>query len=880
MELKDYQETVLERLTMYLDALNRHRLESERRIAVLKKGAVKPCRDDRDFATKCWQELVRDLPRVAGKHGGLFEQSYKPRWSEDNEPIPNICLQVPTAGGKTLLAAHSVERLHLSDLKRQNGLVLWIVPSRTIYKQTWKQLANRLHPYRQTLDRASGGRVKLIEKHDSFKADDVRTHLCVMLVMLAATGRKEPSDFLKIYRDSGHYPSFFPRMDDFPENNRLLNEHPDLERANLADDAPLVGISIKHSLLNVFKLCRPVIVLDEGHRAYSQDKRTILNRFNPHFILELSATPNNKEQLSNVLVSVSGLDLHKEKMIKLPVNVHCLENVDWKDTLRRGNECLQELQVKADALEQKHGRYIRPILLVRAERTGKDQQDGEHIHAEDVRKVCIEQLEMAHDAVRVKSADKDELADQDLLERDSPVRVIITKDALREGWDCPFAYVLVLLDNTKAMVSLTQMTGRILRQPETKACPEDFKALNECHIFCYNQSLADAVAKVKQGLEGEGLSGIDDMVYAHGLDGDGGGADTAGEGREVIWRRPAFRGQKIFLPKVLHKDEKKKWRDINYTGDILNALDWDSIDYTGEVCLDGLDKARERIASIDLKGQQGDFFRSFAANPTSYGISGPINERDIAIDNTLSEGFFCRGLIGLVPNPWQAFRIVRKLLDNFREHDTEEKLFDSRLHVLEAIKWNLREIIENEAQKLFCQKLRDGVITFHLAVSHDERLNDVVRESLNVIQRGDVLDQDKNLYEKIFSDSLNTLEKNFAIHVDRHEATVWWHRLAARGEGYPLQGWRRHKVYPDFLVCKRPGDDGKEQLLVLEIKGDHLAGNTDTKYKQNLFKVLEGAYEKAMHAGQFDMLGEEGRHVSCRLLFAESWRDEVNHILR
>ena len=155
-------------------------------------------------------------------------------------PIPHVCFKVPTGGGKTLLASSALERLN-----RHTGLTLWITPTRAIYQQTWDALRNREHPYRQMLERASGGRVKLLEKETPFTAGDIENYLCVMLLMLPATNRQKGREFLRMFRDSGRYPTFFPDSDDALGDGRLLEQHPDLEPTS-------EGGPVKHSLFNLF----------------------------------------------------------------------------------------------------------------------------------------------------------------------------------------------------------------------------------------------------------------------------------------------------------------------------------------------------------------------------------------------------------------------------------------------------------------------------------------------------------------------------------------------------------------------------------------------------------------------------------------------------
>ena len=135
-----------------------------------------------------------------------------------------------------------------------------------------------------------------------------------------------------------------------------------------------------------------------------------------------------------------GTDLKDEEMIKLPINVINEDKGGWKHTLTTAHAKLGELAKEAEALQTESGRYIRPIMLVRVERTGKDQRDTAFVHAEDAREYLIEKLGVRGEEIRLKTSESDELGSEDLLVETCPVRYIVTKDALREGWDCPFAY--------------------------------------------------------------------------------------------------------------------------------------------------------------------------------------------------------------------------------------------------------------------------------------------------------------------------------------------------------------------------------------------------------------------------------------------------------
>ena len=371
MKQLEYQEGTVERFTSYLGLLAAERTKAEKFAELARQNDMEP--PNIDWCGKTWEALrtAGTLPKAKDAGGASFIPPWLPRHDGIGRSVPNVCLKLPTGAGKTYLATRAVEQLHRLFHRRATGLVLWIVPSDAIYTQTWKTLADREHPYRMTLERASGGRVKLLRRSDGFARADTDHYLCVFLMMMAAAARKE-TEVLKMFQDSGKYPGFFPAEDDFEAQRELLALVPNLETLDLAEGAWQGGPCVKQSLGNVLCLTRPTIILDEGPTAYSPIRRATVAKFNPSFILELSATPNRaKEQQSNVLHSVTGMALKKEEMVKLPLILHNAGKGTWEGTLAAAHGKLEELQTLADRERQETGRYVRPILLVRVERVGR-----------------------------------------------------------------------------------------------------------------------------------------------------------------------------------------------------------------------------------------------------------------------------------------------------------------------------------------------------------------------------------------------------------------------------------------------------------------------------------------------------------------------------
>jgi len=861
MRPKEFQEKALEAFSDFLRDLKKHEAEAKKRVSTLEKGKAEVKDSDRDHFANAWSEWTRRglLPQVRGEDGSLHPPVYVQRKDSRDRIVPHLCMKLPTGGGKTLLGVASVERM-----RPRAGLVLWIMPSRAIHKQTLNAFAHRMHPYRQWLERACGGRVKLLRKRDGFSLSDVQNYLCVMPVMLQAADRRSGS-FLKIFRDTGKYPGFFPEADDRKANDALLQEHPDL---HTADDSG----AVRHSLFNALKISRPIIVLDEAHNAYTENRRKRLCEFNPRFMLELSATP--KPGVSNILVDVPGADLKREQMIKLPLNIHNFEKTDWKYTLSKAKERLDSLEQEARRLQGESGRYIRPMMLIRVERVGREQRDGQHIHADDVRDYLMTQLKVPEAHIRRKTAEKDEIADENLLSPYSTVRYILTKDALREGWDCPFAYILTLLDSTSTARALTQMTGRVLRQPDTELTGQT--ALDESYIYCFDRDVGDAIEQVKRGLEQEGMHDLTGFVQK----GDDRGERSIDSEMIRVSRRKQFRSMRIFLPNVLHRIKEKgsRYRQLNYEKDVLGAVDWAAIASAPlDIDVAKIDEIREITTTVDLPSL--DFDLENERTPET-------GKTTIETEKNLAFEFFSRRIYETLPNPWLAGHITGRMFSSLRPKYKDAGIFDRRYHLSEMLKQRLVNLVDYEAQEIFRQKLDNKDIRFELVADDDgfefsQELEKIVEKGQPQLfgDYGDPLE--KSLYEKMYVKEFNGLEEDFALYLDGHSAIAWWHRFAARQE-YGLQGWRRHQVYPDFVVCVEKGQRKTRRVLVMETKGLHLSGSPDTKYKEDLFDTLETARPKAVEYGSLSVKSSKKKkhQMSLAMVFEDSYKEKFEGLVR
>ncbi|MFM0375817.1 DEAD/DEAH box helicase family protein [Paraburkholderia strydomiana] len=447
MELKDYQADVLTDLSKYLDTL----LECKGHLA--------------KAFTKFWKDR------------GVLDQVYKNNIKE----VPHVCVKVPTAGGKTFIAVNALDRI-FSAFAEYNPtrpkFVVWLVPSLTILEQTIKNLSNIDHPYRQRLNDLFNGRVQIYDKADvlqgaGFNADIVREQLSIVVMSfdsLKATNKENR----KAFQENGYLASF-------------LNDNGEAVE-------PLEGTD-PSALINVMRSLKPVVVVDESHNAESTLSVDMLRNVNPNFIFDLTATPRDN---SNIISYVDALRLKKQNMVKLPVIV--ANQRSQEDVIMAALNMRRQLEEFAKKAEEKGGGYIRPIVLLQAEPKNKDDTTT----FEKIREILLE-LNIPREQIAIKTANVNELKkDVNLMDRSCPIRYIITVNALKEGWDCPFAYVLATLANKSSVVDVTQILGRVLRMPYTRK--HSVELLNLSYVFTSSSQFQSTLNQVVEGLNKAGFS--------------------------------------------------------------------------------------------------------------------------------------------------------------------------------------------------------------------------------------------------------------------------------------------------------------------------------------------------------------------------------------
>lgn len=393
---------------------------------------------------------------------------------------PYVCLRLPTGGGKTILAAHAIGVARDAWVEKDYPLVLWLVPSNTIRLQTAEALRNTRHPYRQALDEQFEGRVRVFDIADftTIRPQDIRDNACIVVGTIQ-TLRVSNTEGRKVY---AHNENMEPHF------SAVAKNMPGLEQIDGSTEA--TG-NPRYSFANLLHVHRPLMIVDEAHNAVTGLTREMQVRVNPCAIIEFTATPRFN---SNILHSVTAQELKAAEMIKLPIIL--AEHDSWQTAVSGAIASRAALSKAAGG----EADYIRPIVLFQA------QPRNQEVTYEVLKKYLVEVEQIPDARIAIATGEQRELDGIDLFDPKSKIEFIITVEALKEGWDCSFAYVFCSVSRIQSATDVEQLLGRVLRMPYARRRKVD--------------DLNRAYAHVSEPSFGAAASALADKLVAMGFDED------------------------------------------------------------------------------------------------------------------------------------------------------------------------------------------------------------------------------------------------------------------------------------------------------------------------------------------------------------------------
>ena len=449
MQLKDYQSELLDDFEGFLDG----------------------CRGE-DSPAKAFANSTRAWLGFAAPYRPLPTTESNPTAEE----TPFVCLRVPTGGGKTFLAAHAIQRVTRSYLPSEYALTLWLVPTEAIRTQTLRVLKNPESPAHKSIRREVGDFTVMEVNEALYMQPSTLETGHVIIVATMQSFKREDTSGLTAYKENGNLMPHFRGV----------------------TDKAVVG---NHSLVDVFRLRRPFIVVDEAHNEGTALAIDTLSSFCPSVVLELTATPDRKHAPSNVLRSISASTLQSYDMLKLPLELAVHE--DWQVVLRDALARRDQLETDAEAEQKQTGEAIRPVLFIQAD---KESQTRVTFTPDVVKQRLIDDFGKRPEDIAIVTGKKDELGARQVGDADFP-RIIITVDKLREGWDCPVAYVLMTFRNSSSATAVEQVVGRVLRMPSVKR--KQHETLNRAYAYACSNQFGEIVQSLRDGLVQNGFEKMD-----------------------------------------------------------------------------------------------------------------------------------------------------------------------------------------------------------------------------------------------------------------------------------------------------------------------------------------------------------------------------------
>lgn len=711
MELKNYQKKSIEKLNEYL-----------KKIRDLKG----------DYETAFLSIMNKE-----SENGIKYYNTYD---------VPFICMKMPTGGGKTLVACHSIVEIMSNYLqeKLDKGIVLWFAPLDEIKTQTLKKLRDKKDMHKQVLDTSFKNNIKIFSDEEALRIrkHDVEDNLCIIVASLDSFRKEEKlRNKYKVYKENGTLANFFDNLKD----DEFLEK----------DESGVI-----FSLANVIRMYNPLIVVDEGHRTKTKISIDFLKDLNPSFIIEYTATPREG---SNLLVNVHSQELKKEQMVKIPLVLESKR--DWREVIDDG---FNQRKLLED-FSKKEKDYIRPIALFQAE---PDRQ-ANSITVDKIKEYLIKEKKISEEEIAIKISGKNELENKNLFAKNCEIRYIITISALAEGWDCSFAYVLVSVSNLGSKIAVEQIIGRIMRMPYAqKRINEN---LNKSYVFASAKNFQEAADQIKKGLEDNGYSKADVI------------SSSEKDKKDQFVSTRKFK-EDFSVPVFAFEDEKLSFGD-NLLGDGFELTKQNhevdfvlplSEDGKGEIDITEEDNWKTGIVK-QLTLNFGKSDKDWTEKDLVLWLDEKLRFKEIDRKDKIE---FLEG-------------VVKYLLDKKKFNLRQLSL--NRYPLKENLDRQISKLMENFAKKIFYELLKQKKIVLKTFEKFPEEI-ELTKE---------ITDQDykKSYYDKI--EKLNKEEKAFIDKLDLEELEniKFWIRCRERQEdSFSLQAWENRNFYPDFIALTDKGN--------------------------------------------------------------------------
>lgn len=659
-----------------------------------------------------------------------------------------VLLQAPTGSGKTIILLSYIEEY----LKENNKMIfVWLTPGKgDLEEQSRRKM------------------IKFLPHHNTKNIQDV---------LLQGFEAKDTA--------------FINWETITKKDNNALKE---AERKNLYE-------RVREAHNNGYKF---IIIVDEEHLNKTVKAEAILQYMNPEYIVRVSATTKTNKEAE--FIKIDELEVINAGLITRALYIN--ENVSNQTTLSNEHEYLLDLAInKRKAIKDEYiklGVQVNPLIIIQVPNKSDDL-------IKQIEKI-LEENNYTYDRknLAIWLSDRKENI-EDIENNESNQAVLIMKQAISTGWDCPRAKILVKLRDNMSEDFETQTIGRIRRMPQ--AHHYDNVLLDNCYLYTFDEKYETAV---KQELGSNAY-------------------DT-----KVIFLKNEY---KNFTLKKITFDNAFDGFDERQTFNILHEY------YIEKYKLTSNKKNNKTILEAN-----GYVFKDTIDN---YIIQDKIvrinsdeleNANRIKVSSTVStnkNGFELRHSINVISSKiGMRYDRTRLMLERmfFRGKLFTKKFVDLSLIEFYAFVINNEDILKHDFQEAVSQKSRQ------MKMKLDElKILDWKAPEMDYIKYDPKM-KDTTIYEKsIYMNYPNSTiksksERMFEFFCEYNENIKWFYKNGEASSDYfsiVYVDAVNHKwhFYPDFIVC-----DKDNKIWIIETKGgenaDGESKNIDIKV-ENKFEALK-----------------------------------------
>ncbi|MCI6343650.1 MAG: hypothetical protein MR769_03060 [Campylobacter sp.] len=555
------------------------------------------------------------------------------------------------------------------------------------------------------------------------------------------------------------------------------------------------------------------------------------------------------------------------------------------------------MQNRLEAIAKSENADLRPIVLFQAQSgANEDAQTFEKIKNKLV-KIGIEKEQIA-----IKTAKINELDEINLLDKDCKIRYIITINALKEGWDCPYAYILASIANKNSTADVEQLIGRVLRQPNARKYTN--QELNVSYVLTCSNDFEKTAKSVIAGLNGAGFSKDDyrqndfreldeprvlenNGILEYANDENNGDENSEFLSADVsidnITKNIELENK---VSKILEnaktmaneydKEIKENSSNLDYFGDLEvkaskikfevekipqfvkllpgGSILFEEINYKvlEKEDLEKDFKLADKDIQINFDLAEGSIFEVYLSKedslPKYKKVTQMQREYFKQYLKTTNDETRIRQSINLIfdklrkdnaLNENDLKNYIERIVNNLSD-ERKAKLLDVIDAYTLKIKNKIKELKSEYREKVFYDLLNKGNIKIENTFSFEPIIQSSKLSSL----------RDKSLYEEEI-DNLNSLENRLLTEIASLDNIKWWHRNKDMKPGFCINAFINH--YPDFIICTE-----NENIIMVKVKGDDRT-NDDSKTKLKLgSKWADKAEDKYFYFMVFENSKIEG----------------------